>query len=228
MPDLEDVTNPIIEMVDLDWLKEAKNNNKNHTPESVAKLARSMAEIGQITPVVCDKEGIIIAGHGRARAARQLGWSKVKCHILPVDHDTARRMRIADNLQVNQDYLQDALLSELRDLALDEDQMKILINDDRMLDNLKIALDPVATMSKDSIVDDLDEAVDDFARETDDLMSEVEERDVPLKQIFGVTAVKPREARRLNLFLALLQGRHGRDNGRDNLMAHIEEELANG
>lgn len=229
MPDTEvNVEDLIIELVDIDWLKEAENNNKNHTPESVAKLARSMEELGQITAVVCDKDGVIIAGHGRTRAARSLGWSKIKCTILPVDHDTARRMRIADNLMVNQDYDHDALIGELKDLELDEAGMALLIGDDRMLDNLKIALDPVATMSKDSIVDDLDDAVDDFARETDGLMDEIDEKDVPIKQIFGVNAVKPREARRLNLFLAMLEGRHGSGNVKDNLMKHIEEELANG
>ncbi|MBV6634383.1 MAG: ParB N-terminal domain-containing protein [Mameliella sp.] len=217
-----------VRMVDVDWLKPAPNNNKDHTPATTAKLARSMEKLGQITPVICDKEGVLIAGHGRALAAKELGWPKIKCVILPVDAETARKMRIADNLVSNQAYNQDALLKELADLGIaGEESLSELVADDRMVDNLLTAMDPIAEMDRDSIVTDIETAVSEYAEETDEHMHEVEEKDVAIKAIFEFGKLKPREARRLNVFMAMLKGKHGND-AKEALLAHAEEVIANG
>jgi hypothetical protein len=117
-------------------------------------------------------------------------------------------------------------MAEIKDIGLEE--LETMISDDRMLDNLRIAFDPEGMMSTENLVDDLDEAVNEFAEETDDLMDEVDAKDVSLKQILGASAVKPRIARRLNIFTAMLEGRHGKGNQIENLLAHVEEEIANG
>lgn len=221
-----DMDRLVIEAVPLDDLKSAENNNKNHTPESTAKLAKSMASVGQIQPVIVDRDRVIIAGHGRVLAARELGWERIKCIALPVDHDTARRMRIADNLMVNHDYDHDALIGELKDLGMED--MDLLIGDDRMLDNLRIAMDPEGTMSDDSMVDDLDKAVGEFASETDEKMEEIEGKDVPVKTLLGFGALKPREARRVSIFMAMLGGRHGDNDPKENFMQHIEKVIDDG
>lgn len=74
------------------------------TPESVADLARSIASLGMIQPVVAmmDKDGgaTLIAGHRRITAAKVAGLEKVPCDILVgVDETTAKRMTFIENLQ---------------------------------------------------------------------------------------------------------------------------------
>ncbi|WP_439580364.1 site-specific DNA-methyltransferase, partial [Elioraea sp.] len=64
----------------------------------VAQIAASIAEFGFVNPVLVDAEGVLIAGHGRVMAARQLGLTTVPAlrlgHLSPAQ---ARALRLADN-----------------------------------------------------------------------------------------------------------------------------------
>ena len=51
-------------------------------PESVEKLARSIARIGLLNPITVSQDHVLIAGLHRLEAVKQLGWVKVPCHIL--------------------------------------------------------------------------------------------------------------------------------------------------
>lgn len=215
-----------VQAIDIDLLQDAENNNKNHPPESVARLAKSMDKLGQIQPVICDKDYILIAGHGRVMAAKQLGWVKIKTIVLKVDHRTAREMRIADNLMTSQDYNEEALLKEISDLGIAED-LDTYIDDQRFRDILTVAIDPAGEMSTESIIDDIDSAVSDFAEETDRLMDEVEGKDVPMKSLVGFSAVRPRDARRISVFMAMLEGQYGEDK-QAAFMSHVEKVIADG
>lgn len=82
----------------IEALTEYKNNARTHSPEQVAKIARSIQEFGFINPVLINKDNVIIAGHGRVMAAKELGMTEVPC--LRVEHLTEAQMRayvIADN-----------------------------------------------------------------------------------------------------------------------------------
>jgi ParB-like chromosome segregation protein Spo0J len=50
-------------------------NSRDHSPEQVAQIAASIKEWGWTVPVLADEDGVLIAGHGRILAARQLGLS---------------------------------------------------------------------------------------------------------------------------------------------------------
>lgn len=49
-------------------LKPYANNAKEHSPEQVELIARSIAEFGFLSPILIDNDKNIIAGHGRAKA----------------------------------------------------------------------------------------------------------------------------------------------------------------
>ena len=221
-----DINDLSIEAVDIDYPKPAENNNKVHTPASVARQAKSLAALGQITPIILAEDGEIIAGHGRVMAAKELGWKKIKAITLPVDAETARKMRIADNLASNQNYDIDALTNELKDLNL-RDELENFIGDDRMIDNLETALDTLAEMDRDSFVKDLDEAVDVYASESDGLMDEIDQKDVMLKTVFEFNGLKPKEARRVNLFMALIKSKSGAE-AKEAFLEHVEKTIAEG
>lgn len=44
----------------------------------IAGLARSMAQLGQLTPVITDSAGNLLAGERRILAARSLGWAEIE------------------------------------------------------------------------------------------------------------------------------------------------------
>jgi len=73
-------------------------NARTHSPIQVAQIAASIAEFGFVNPVLVDAEGVLIAGHGRVMAAKQLGLVAVPVlrlgHLSPAQ---ARALRLADN-----------------------------------------------------------------------------------------------------------------------------------
>jgi DNA modification methylase len=52
-------------------------NARTHTPEQIDQIAASIREWGWTSPVLVSEAGMIIAGHGRVRAARKLGLTEV-------------------------------------------------------------------------------------------------------------------------------------------------------
>lgn len=188
----------------LDRLTPAENNHKKHTDESTAKLAKSLADIGQIQPVVVDKDGEIIAGHGRWMAAQKLGWDKIKVIQIPVDRATAIKARIADNLMSNQSIDSNALMREWNELLdLDEDvSLDTLIAEDGHKDLLNV-VDKIE-ISEADLMDNALESIDAFSKEGEEKADIISTTDTPLRSVFGFSNVKPRHARVLKDFMGMV------------------------
>jgi DNA modification methylase len=74
------------------------NNPRTHTRKQIRQIADSIKEFGFTNPVLIDEFGGIVAGHGRAEAARFLGLEEVP--TIRLEHLTEARKRayiIADN-----------------------------------------------------------------------------------------------------------------------------------
>ncbi len=52
-------------------------NSRTHSTEQVAKIAASIKRFGFTMPLLVDGAGVVIAGHGRLLAARELGFAEV-------------------------------------------------------------------------------------------------------------------------------------------------------
>lgn len=73
-------------------------NNPRRNDEAVQAVAASIREFGFKQPIVVDKDGVIIVGHTRYKAAKELGMDTVP--VLVADDltgDQARAYRLADN-----------------------------------------------------------------------------------------------------------------------------------
>lgn len=102
------------------------NNARKHSSAQVGQIAKSMGVFGFLVPVLVDRNGKIIAGHGRVLAAMRLGWKEVP--IICVEHLSeaqARAFAIADNRLTENSTWDEKLLAvhlkELSDLDLDFD-----------------------------------------------------------------------------------------------------------
>jgi len=87
-----------IEMWPIDKVLPYAQNARLHPNEQVATIARSIAEFGFVNPCLVDADGVLIAGHGRILAAKQLGIDTVP--VIRLGHMTeqqARAYRLADN-----------------------------------------------------------------------------------------------------------------------------------
>jgi site-specific DNA-methyltransferase (adenine-specific) len=93
-----------------------KNPRKND--EAVKYVAASIKEFGFKVPIVIDKNGIIVAGHTRWKAAKKLGLDEVPCIIADdLTDEQIKAFRLADNkVSEKAEWDFDLLNSELDDL----------------------------------------------------------------------------------------------------------------
>ncbi len=87
-----------VQEVAVEALKPYEKNAKIHNTEQVDRIAKSIEEFGFISPCLIDKDFNIIAGHGRVKAAQQLGLKTVPCVFIEGLTETQRKAYIlADN-----------------------------------------------------------------------------------------------------------------------------------
>jgi ParB-like chromosome segregation protein Spo0J len=104
----------------IDQLQPDQNNARRHSKKQIRQITESIKAFGFNVPILIDRNGNVIAGHGRLAACRQLGWSEVPTVCL--DHLTsaqARAFMIADNRLSEIATWDDRLLAQqLKDLSL--------------------------------------------------------------------------------------------------------------
>lgn len=102
-------------------------NARTHSSEQVAQIAASMAEFGFTNPILVGDDQVIIAGHGRLAAARQLGLEAVPVVILDHLSPTQRRaLVIADNRIAENAGWDDEML-RLEMAALEEEDFDLAL-----------------------------------------------------------------------------------------------------
>lgn len=73
-------------------------NNPRQNDSAVDAIARSIEEFGFRQPIVVDEKGVIIVGHTRWKAAKQLGLDRIPVHVAEgLAPENAKAYRIADN-----------------------------------------------------------------------------------------------------------------------------------
>jgi DNA modification methylase len=110
----------------------------------VDKVASSLAEYGWQQPIVVDNEMVIIAGHTRLEAAKQLGLKEVPVHIAKdLTEEQVKAYRLADNRIAQDSEWNEELLSlELKELShLDFDLDLTGFNEDELNDLLTLKLE---------------------------------------------------------------------------------------
>lgn len=107
----------------LETLQPYEGNAKRHTHENIDAIAKSIDELGFRNPILAwhDEEGqaVIVAGHGRAEAAKKLGMDKVPIVFVDDLDDKQRRMlTLADNqTTLMTGWDEESLGKELEELA---------------------------------------------------------------------------------------------------------------
>jgi len=82
----------------IDSLVPYAKNARTHSNAQVRKLKESIRTFGFVNPALINREGMIIAGHGRVRAAKLLGMTTVPTICLEsLTADQVRAYVIADN-----------------------------------------------------------------------------------------------------------------------------------
>lgn len=89
-------------------------NNPRFNDSAVDAVAESIDQFGFVQPVVIDKDNVIVIGHTRVKALKQLGVQTVECTVADLPPDKIRALRLADNkIGELADWDLDALAVEL-------------------------------------------------------------------------------------------------------------------
>jgi len=73
-----------------------RNPRLNDGP-AVDAVAASLKEFGFRQPIVVDRDGVIVVGHTRWKAAKKLGLAQVPVHVADLTPEQAKAYRLADN-----------------------------------------------------------------------------------------------------------------------------------
>jgi ParB-like chromosome segregation protein Spo0J len=102
-------------------IKPYPKNAKKHPQKQIEQIAESIREFGMNQPIVVDKDGVIIVGHGRYAALQHLGWEVKPEWVMTVDltPEQANAYRLADNKLNESDWELEKVIEELRELPTD-------------------------------------------------------------------------------------------------------------
>ena len=94
------------------------NNARTHSKEQVNQICSSINEYGFTNPILIDEKGMIIAGHGRLMASKQLGLEQVPCiELKGLTEAQKKAYIIADNkMALNAGWDEELLKLELENL----------------------------------------------------------------------------------------------------------------
>lgn len=107
---------------DLQSLVPDPRNARTHPKRQIEQIVASIRAFGFTNPILADPEGVIIAGHGRLRAAKELGLATVPViELADLSEPEKKALRLADNkIALNAGWDTEILKLELADLALPE------------------------------------------------------------------------------------------------------------
>tara|TARA_R110002153_G_scaffold113629_1_gene255951 strand:+ start:7860 stop:8465 length:606 start_codon:yes stop_codon:yes gene_type:complete len=80
--------------------------NNPRKKNDLQKVVKSIKDFGFQQPLVLDKKNVIIVGHSRYEAAKQLNLNTVPCVVANISDEQAKAYRIVDN-KTNQDSVWD-------------------------------------------------------------------------------------------------------------------------
>ena len=102
----------------LSELKRPERNVRMHTDKQLTEFRRSVEMFGQIRPIVCDEDGVILAGNGLYETLLSMGRTKADCYVVTgLSENEKKKLMLADNrifdLGVDDMSAFDAIIAEL-------------------------------------------------------------------------------------------------------------------
>ena len=87
-----------IEKISIEKIKSYENNAKLHPPEQIEQIKKSIIEFGNNDPIAIDENNVIIEGHGRYQALKELQFKEVEViRLLHLNEEQKKAYILAHN-----------------------------------------------------------------------------------------------------------------------------------
>jgi ParB-like chromosome segregation protein Spo0J len=101
-------------------LKRPEKNCRMHTDKQLVEFRRSVEMFGQIRPIVCDENNVILAGNGLYETLLSMGRTEADCYVIKgLTEKEKKKLMLADNrifdLGVDDMRVFDEFIAELGD-----------------------------------------------------------------------------------------------------------------
>ena len=195
-------------------------NAKKHEDEQVTRLAESIRRFGwRGNPIIVDKEGVIIAGHGRRLAAIKLGIKQVPVIVEDdMTAEEARAFRLADNRAAISDIDNDLLQEELLDLG-DVSDLLDGIFDKKELD---FAVADLFQINDSSFVSDLSTVMDETNQTTTQKIEQNDSKQISIAKVMGFKSINGSDSIYVSRLMAQIEANTGLE-GADAFVAFAKQ-----
>ena len=200
-----------LEEIDINLIVPYKNNPREIPIESVKKVADSIKEFGNNQPIVVDNENIIVVGHTRWKALKQLGRSKAYIVKKSFTENEAMAYRIMDNRSGEGSKWEKELL---------KNELNILRDKDFNLDLTGLTFDEIEKFTDTSPI----------FEPTNDIIADIntEEITAPISTVKMVQLFFNDETeKKFRGMVKELQPEYNKDNITDTVFAIVEREFKN-
>ena len=126
--------NKKLERVDINNIKPYWRNPRDNE-EAVSKVKKSIEDYGYNSYITIDKNNIVITGHTRLLALKELGHTEIDVLRLNLTDKKAKEYRIVDNRTSEYADWNDNLYAELREIG--NDDILDFFFDDKTINNLE-------------------------------------------------------------------------------------------
>lgn len=113
-----------VEYVSITSLRGAEYNPRQIEDINLKLLTESLDRFGIVDPIIARRDGLVIGGHQRLKAAESLGLAEVPVVFLDVDDATAKAMNVALNNPYMQGTWDDGKLAVLLEELRAEDKLE--------------------------------------------------------------------------------------------------------
>jgi ParB-like chromosome segregation protein Spo0J len=118
-----------VEYIPIEQLKPYEKNAKIHTPEQIEQIKKSIQEFGMNDPIgIWGEDNLIVEGHGRLQACKELGMKEVPVIRLDDLTDEQRRAYtlVHNQTTMNTGFNMNILDEELDNIDIDMSELGFL------------------------------------------------------------------------------------------------------
>lgn len=211
---MTDLSKKIV-MRGIDTIAPYELNAKLHEPKQVAKIAESIKQFGWTQPIVVDKNGSIIAGHGRRLAAISLGLKEVPVLVRDdLSDEEVKALRLADNRVALSGFDGEKLQAELASLQIDMEG----IFDKKELEFMQADL---SVIDDDKFMTDVDAAVREQAEQTIKKIADADAKEIAIAKALGFKNIKIKDEKHVAAFIAIIESETGKS-GAEAFVEHAQ------